>query len=370
MLQPGAASDIPPTTCELQSEWVGWGEPVMTTLDAAAIDTELKSLNATPKGLSSAESAARLARFGRNAIVAKTESRWQKLAAYFWGPLPWMIEAAALISLLRRDWPDFCSRRRAADLQRGCWLLAGLQGFQCAGCAEEGVGAEGEGAARWRLDFDRCRRSRAGRRGECYRRADRAGRYSADRRRIPHGRSIGADGRIASRVEEGWRCGLFGRHCQAGRYDRRCRQDRQRHILRPHGKAGRIGWLLSRIRRRRCCRSAISSSWSRLRWRWFWSASKSTARLSLPTPGIGATVGSIAQFVLILLVASIPVALPAVMSVTMAIGAYALSKQRAILSRLSAIEELAGVDVLCSDKTGTLTMNQLSLDADDPVRCI
>jgi H+-transporting ATPase len=77
-------------------------------------------------------------------------------------------------------------------------------------------------------------------------------------------------------------------------------------------------------------------------------------------------VGSIAQFVLILLVASIPVALPAVMSVTMAIGAYALSKQKAILSRLSAIEELAGVDVLCSDKTGTLTMNQLTVDAEIP----
>ena len=69
---------------------------------------------------------------------------------------------------------------------------------------------------------------------------------------------------------------------------------------------------------------------------------------------------------LILLVASIPVALPAVMSVTMAIGAYALSKQKAILSRLSAIEELAGVDVLCSDKTGTLTMNQLTVDAEIP----
>jgi len=66
------------------------------------------------------------------------------------------------------------------------------------------------------------------------------------------------------------------------------------------------------------------------------------------------------------LIASIPVALPAVMSITMAIGAYALSLQKAIVSKLSAIEELAGVDVLCSDKTGTLTQNSLSVQTPIP----
>ena len=70
---------------------------------------------------------------------------------------------------------------------------------------------------------------------------------------------------------------------------------------------------------------------------------------------------NILQFVLILLVASIPVAMPAVFSITMALGALALSKEKAIVSKLSAIEEMAGVDILCSDKTGTLTKNQLTL---------
>ena len=69
---------------------------------------------------------------------------------------------------------------------------------------------------------------------------------------------------------------------------------------------------------------------------------------------------------LVLLIASIPVALPAVMSVTMAIGAYALSLQKAIVARLSAIEELAGVDILCSNKTGTLTINQLTVQSGIP----
>lgn len=69
----------------------------------------------------------------------------------------------------------------------------------------------------------------------------------------------------------------------------------------------------------------------------------------------------ILQFVLVLLVASIPVAMPTVFSITMALGALALSREKAIVSKLSAIEEMAGVSILCSDKTGTLTKNQLKL---------
>ena len=67
------------------------------------------------------------------------------------------------------------------------------------------------------------------------------------------------------------------------------------------------------------------------------------------------------QFILILVVASIPVALPAVLSVTMAIGALSIARKKAIVSNLPAIEELAGVDVLCSDKTGTLTQNKMTV---------
>jgi H+-transporting ATPase len=74
----------------------------------------------------------------------------------------------------------------------------------------------------------------------------------------------------------------------------------------------------------------------------------------------------LAEIVLILLVASVPVAMPAVLSVTMALGARMLAKSKAIVSRLESIEELAGVDVLCSDKTGTLTENKLTLGEAEP----
>ncbi|MCE8468866.1 plasma-membrane proton-efflux P-type ATPase, partial [Rhodovulum sulfidophilum] len=72
------------------------------------------------------------------------------------------------------------------------------------------------------------------------------------------------------------------------------------------------------------------------------------------------------QFALILTVAAIPVALPTVLSVTMAVGAERLARMKAIVSRLVSIEEMAGVDVLCSDKTGTLTLNQLTVETPRP----
>jgi len=67
------------------------------------------------------------------------------------------------------------------------------------------------------------------------------------------------------------------------------------------------------------------------------------------------------QFALILVVAAIPAALPAVLTVTLAVGAVALAKKEAIVSRLTAIEEMAGMDILCADKTGTITQNSISI---------
>ena len=75
----------------------------------------------------------------------------------------------------------------------------------------------------------------------------------------------------------------------------------------------------------------------------------------------GEPILTVLQFALVLTVAAIPVAMPTVLSVTMAVGARLLARKQAIVSKLVAIEELAGVDVLCADKTGTLTQNKLTL---------
>jgi H+-transporting ATPase len=65
---------------------------------------------------------------------------------------------------------------------------------------------------------------------------------------------------------------------------------------------------------------------------------------------------------LVIIVGGIPIAMPTVLSVTLALGAFALAKEGAIVARMSAVEEMAGMDVLCSDKTGTLTLNKLSVE--------
>ncbi|KAL1632176.1 hypothetical protein SLS56_003910 [Neofusicoccum ribis] len=67
------------------------------------------------------------------------------------------------------------------------------------------------------------------------------------------------------------------------------------------------------------------------------------------------------HYALILFIVGVPVGLPVVTTTTLAVGAAYLAEQKAIVQKLTAIESLAGVDVLCSDKTGTLTANQLSL---------
>ena len=84
--------------------------------------------------------------------------------------------------------------------------------------------------------------------------------------------------------------------------------------------------------------------------------------LIVGTAAQGHSVAKTFQNALVICIASIPVGLPTVLSVTMAVGAKQLAAKQVIVKRLTAVEEMAGVDILCSDKTGTLTKNQLQLD--------
>lgn len=75
----------------------------------------------------------------------------------------------------------------------------------------------------------------------------------------------------------------------------------------------------------------------------------------------GLPLDELLPFILILLIASVPIALPATFTLATALGSLELSRRGVVVTRLSAIEEAAGMDVLCSDKTGTITQNQLAV---------
>jgi H+-transporting ATPase len=344
--------------------------PVNSDGGAAAIDSspvvaELRKLQTTPNGLSSADAGSRLARYGSNAIEAPAESRWRELAGYFWGPLPWMIEAAALISLLRRDWSDFF-------VVAGLLLYNAAVGFWQEYKASNALDALKKGLAP---------EARVRRDGE-WQTVDAAKIVPGDVVNVSGGQIIPADlllidGAYLS-VDQSALTGesmpvskKVGDAAYSGGI---VKQGAMTGVVTATGNNtffGRTAKLVATAGATSHSQTAVLKIGDflilvALALAFVLVGVEVYRRIVVADVWDWTTVGSISQFVLILLVASIPVALPAVMSVTMAIGAYALSRQKAILSRLSAIEELAGVDVLCSDKTGTLTLNQLTVDAAIP----
>jgi H+-transporting ATPase len=82
---------------------------------------------------------------------------------------------------------------------------------------------------------------------------------------------------------------------------------------------------------------------------------------------LGTTLIETLSFTVVLIVASIPLAIEIVTTTTLAVGSKELSKHGAIVTRLSAIEDLAGMSILCSDKTGTLTLNKMVIQPETPV---
>ena len=332
------------------------------TLDAAGIAAEFAHQGSSAGGLSAAEAKARLAQFGPNLIQAHEESRWRKLLGYFWGPIPWMIEAAALISLARKDWPDFAVvtglllynaavgfwqdnkaasalaalkkglALKARALRDGGWVSVDA-GDLVPGDVVSVSGGEILPADLLLIDGKYLSVDQAALTGESLPVSKKAGdsAYSG---------SIAKQGAMTGLVTGTGNNTFFGRTAKlvasAG-----AKSHAEQAVLRIGDFLILLAAALAMVLVATQVHRDIVAGGV-----WDWTKA-----------------GAIAQFVLVLLVASVPVAMPAVMSVTMALGALALSKQKAIVSHLSAIEELAGVDVLCSDKTGTLTLNQLTLQA-------
>ncbi len=324
------------------------GQDGLRSLPLPEVLTRLKS---SPEGLAEAEAQRRLARFGPNEIEEKRASAFLAFLTYFWGPIPWMIEVAVVLSAMVRHWADFFI------------ILLLLVANATIGFWEERQAGNAIAALKARLAImARVKRDGA------WTTSAASGLVPGDAIRLHLGDIVPADARLLAgdpvevdqsaltgeslpvMVESGGavfsgsiiRQGEIGALVYATGADtyfgKTARLVEQAHTVSHFQRAVlKIGNYLILL------------------------AGIFVSVIVITSIVRGDAILTTVQFALVLTVAAIPVAMPTVLSVTMAVGARLLATKEAIVSRLVAIEELAGVDVLCTDKTGTLTQNTLML---------
>ncbi|MGE5288879.1 MAG: plasma-membrane proton-efflux P-type ATPase [Micromonosporaceae bacterium] len=313
----------------------------------------LTELEATPRGLSGEQARVRLERFGPNEIAEKRRSALLVLAGYFWAPIPWMIEVALVLSLVARHWTD------AAVI--GVLLVMNV----AVAFAEEHQAANAIAALKRRLAVS----ARVLRDG-AWTTVPVAELVPGDVIRVRLGDVAAADARLLGgaslQVDQSALTGESlpvtrgaGDVLYSGAVAVRGEGDA---LVYATGAASFFGRTTTLV-----AAAGTVSHFQRAVLRiahYLIVLALALVTLTLVVSLLrGNPVLQTLEFALVVVIASIPVALPAVLSVTMAVGARALARRQAVVSHLPAVEELGGIDVLCSDKTGTLTQNRLAVAA-------
>jgi H+-transporting ATPase len=308
-------------------------------------------LGSTPDGLSQAEAQKRLTQYGPNEIAEKKTNEFLKFLTYFWGPIPWMIEAAVILSGVVRHWLDFFI------------ILLLLCSNAVVGFWEEHQAGNAIAALKAKLAIN----ARAKRDGK-WTTPKASDLVPGDVIRLRLGDIVPADARLlAGDPVEVDQSALTGESlpvtCKpggavfSGSILRQGEIDAMVYATGANTYFGKTAQLVQEAHTVSHFQRAVLKIGDYL----IILAVALVALILVVALFRGDKVLTTLEFCLVLLVAAIPVAMPTVLSVTMAVGARLLAKKEAIVTRLSAIEELAGVDVLCSDKTGTLTQNKLTL---------
>jgi H+-transporting ATPase len=320
----------------------------LKTLPLAELEKKLES---SPDGLTDAEAKKRLTQYGPNELTEKKTNLFLKFLSYFWGPIPWMIEIAVILSGVVGHWPDFFI------------ILLLLVANAVVGFWEEKEASNAIEALKAKLAV----KARVKRDGKWINPPARE-LVPGDIIRMRLGDIVPADARLLDgdpvEVDQS---ALTGESLPAERKSGDAvfsgsiiRQGEAGAMVYATGEKtyfGKTAQLVQEAHTASHFQKAVLKIGNYL--------------IILAVALVAVIIGfaiyrgdkilETLQFALVLTVAAIPVAMPTVLSVTMAVGARLLSKKQAIVSKLVAIEELAGVDVLCADKTGTLTQNKLTL---------
>ena len=307
-------------------------------------------LNSSDAGLSQEEAKKRLDEYGYNEIEEKQINPLKKFFLYFWGPIPVMIIIAAILSGILQNWPD-------VGVIMILLIINAVVGFR-----EEYQANNAVAALKKRLAIN-ARIKRDGKWGSLPARELVPG----DIIHLRIGDIIPADSRLlrgnpvqidqsaltgeSLPVEREQGDAVFsGSILKQGEIDALVYATGEKTFY------GKTTELVKSAETRSHLQKAIIKIADYLL--------IIAATLAILIIGVAIarkeSIIEVLQFVLVLTIAAVPVAMPAVLSVTMALGARVLAAKQAIVTKLAAVEEMAGIDVLCSDKTGTLTQSKLT----------
>ncbi len=306
------------------------------------------------EGLSSEEAAERLKKYGYNEIREREETWLHRLFRRFWGPIPWMIETAAVLSAVARRWEDFI-------VIMIMLLVNAIVDFYQESKALNAIAVLKKRLARKALVL---------RDGE-WRQVDARELVPGDIIKVKIGDIVPADAKLLG----GGEYLLVDQSALTGE------------SLPVHREKGQELYANAIIKQGEMVAEVTGTGLNTYFGKTVGLVAKAQREqrshfqamvIKVGNFLIAVTVVMIAViiyhglktnqptvdllvFALVLTISAIPVAMPAVLTVTMALGAQVLAAKEAIVSRLASIEEMAGMDILCSDKTGTLTQNRMSL---------
>jgi len=320
-------------------------------LKKLSVEESFKKFSSSEKGISDATANDRIKDYGYNEISEKKVNPIVKFLSYFWGPIPWMIEVAAILSAIINHWEDFW-------VIFALLLLNAIVGFWQEYKADDAISL---------LKKKLALNARVFRDGKWKEMAARE-LVPGDVVRVRLGEIIPADIKLFSgdylSIDESALTGEslpVEKHKSDLAYSGSViRQGEMNGLVVGTGLNtffGKTAKLVAEARTISHFQKAVIKIGNYL----IVLAAFMVAIIFMVSVYRHESFFDTLQFALVLTIAAIPVALPAVLSVTMAVGASVLAKKKAIVSKLVAIEEMAGMDILCSDKTGTITKNELTL---------